>query len=162
MNDVREFCQAEYPRLVGILHAQCGDRGTAEELAQETLVRVWANWAKVSTMESPRAWAHRVALNLATSWFRSRAAQRRALARLDARPIELPNTSPDSTAGDDVRRILVEVPERQRTALVLRYYADLSVGEVAIAMGCQPGTVKSLTSQAIARLRARGLEVEGD
>ena len=55
------------------------------------------------------------------------------------------------TSGDSVERFAL--PLRQRTALVLRYYSDLSVQETADVMGCAPGTVKSLTSQALAALR---------
>ncbi|MHB8467474.1 MAG: RNA polymerase sigma factor, partial [Acidimicrobiales bacterium] len=81
--DLVTFCREEWPRLVGALALYCGDRDTAEELAQEALVRVWRHWPNVREAASPRAWAHRVAINLANSWFRATLARRRAMSRLD-------------------------------------------------------------------------------
>ena len=60
-----EFCRAEWPRLVGSLSLDVGSRELAEDLAQETLVRVCAHWRRVRRADSPSGWAHRVAFNLA-------------------------------------------------------------------------------------------------
>jgi RNA polymerase sigma-70 factor (ECF subfamily) len=105
-------------------------------------------------MDAPEAWAFRVAVNLATSRWRRVAAERRATATLRSRATE------DASNGDAadalaVREAVAALPSRQRLALVLRYYADLSVADAADALRCRPGTVKALTSQAIAGLRAR-------
>lgn len=70
----------------------------------------------------------------------------------DARPTDPPG--PDLAQASAIRQAVAALPRRQRTALVLRYYADLPVGEVAALMGCGPGTVKSLTNRAISALRA--------
>lgn len=80
-DDLSAFCQREHPRLVGALSLYCGDALLAQELAQEALVRVCQRWEQVHAKGSPQAWAHRVALNLAHSWYRRRSAERRALAR---------------------------------------------------------------------------------
>lgn len=149
------FCRAEHARLVGALTLQVGDRAVAEELAQETLIRACQHWERVSQMASPRAWLHRVARNLARSWWRRRGAERRARARHDARPVD----QRDSTDGSDrlaMRAAVRALPDRQRTALVLRYYADLPGAEVADLMGCAEATVRALTYQAIAHLRRHG------
>jgi RNA polymerase sigma-70 factor (ECF subfamily) len=146
------FCRREHPRLVGALTLQTGDRGAAEELAQETLIRACQHWPKVSQMAAPRAWLHKVALNQARSWGRRRAAERRARARHDARPVEHRDTT-ESADRLAVRAALRDLPERQRMAVVLRYYADLPAAEVASVMGCSEGTVRALTHQAITRLR---------
>ena len=155
MDDASAFCRAMHPRLVGALALHCGDRDVAEELSQETLARVWERWSTVRTMESPEAWALRVGFNLAASRFRRRAAERRARARLG--PVD--ERVADESAALEVREAVASLPPRQRAALVLRYFADLPVDETAEILGCAPGTVKSLTSQAIASLRAR-FEVE--
>src|SRR4051812_32240 len=76
------FLEAEYPRLVGTLSLYCGNAESAEELAQEALARVCRDWAKVRKMNAPGAWAHRVAMNLAASHFRRRAATKRVIDRL--------------------------------------------------------------------------------
>jgi RNA polymerase sigma-70 factor (sigma-E family) len=153
-DDVERFCAQLHPRLLRSLALQCGDLHVAEELAQETLARVWLHWSKVRGMDAPEAWAFRVAVNLATSRWRRVAAERRATATLRSRATE------DASNGDAadalaVREAVAALPSRQRLALVLRYYADLSVADAADALRCRPGTVKALTSQAIAGLRAR-------
>lgn len=145
-----EFCRREYPRLVGSLSLYCRDPNLAEELAQDTLVRVCRDWARVRDMAAPGAWAHRVAINLANSWFRRLAAERRATRRLS-----VPSSYTDPDAGDitDVRKAIHDLPERQRMAIVLRYYADLPVAQVAQIMKCAQGTVRAHTSRALVTLR---------
>jgi RNA polymerase sigma-70 factor (sigma-E family) len=152
---VVQFCRAMNPRLVGALALHCGDAGIAEELTQETLARVWERWPAVREMPAPEAWTFRVAFNLTASRFRRVAAERRARARLHAE--EVPASPREADAADvvAVREAVAALPDRQRAAIVLRYFADLSVEATANALGCRPGTVKSLTSQAIARLRER-------
>ena len=78
MTDFDDFCSAEFPRLIGTLTLFCGDQGVAEELAQETLVRAYQHWKRVQRLDNPGAWANRVAINLATSYFRRKRAERRA------------------------------------------------------------------------------------
>jgi RNA polymerase sigma-70 factor (sigma-E family) len=155
------FCHRVRPRLVGMLSLLCGDGDTAEELAQETLARVWLRWSRVRELDEPlaTAWTYRVGVNLANSWLRRRIAERRARARLDARATDA-HLDPDPADAVTIRRAVAALPRRQRTALVLRYYADLPVAEVAALMGCAPGTVKSLTSKALTALRRiEGMQV---
>jgi RNA polymerase sigma-70 factor (sigma-E family) len=149
-----EFCHRLRPRLVGTLSLLCGSAGVAEELTQEALARTWSNWPRVRELGEPAAsaWAHRVALNLARSWIRRQMAERRALARLGTDTAE--HHDPDMADAITIRRKVSALPRRQRTALVLRYYTDLPIAEVAELMGCAPGTVKSLTSKAIYTLRS--------
>lgn len=153
LGECEQFLQAQYPRLVGGLTLHCGDAALAEEMAQEALTRVWDHWDDVRSHPSPQAWVWRVALNLTTSWFRRRAAERRATQRVGASPDEV-------QVGDTADRLAVrdairQLPDRQRAVVVLRFYDDLSVAEAATAMGCAPGTVKSLTHHAINSLRER-------
>jgi RNA polymerase sigma-70 factor (sigma-E family) len=151
--ECEEFMKAHFPRLVGGLTLHCGDAALAEEVAQETLIRVWDHWDDVRHCESPQAWAWRVALNLTSSWFRRRAAERRAAHRMGAAPEEAATS--DTADRLVVREALRHLPPRQRAALVLRYYDQLTVAESATAMRCAPGTVKSLTHHAITALRDR-------
>jgi RNA polymerase sigma factor (sigma-70 family) len=139
---------------VGTLGLLYGDRDVAEELTQETMARIWVNWPKIRDLSDQRAaaWAYRVALNLARSWLRRKAAERRALARLATSANEQ-DTNQFTAEAITIRRAVATLPRRQRVVLVLRYYADLPVIDVAHLMGCAPGTVKSLTSQAVSALR---------
>jgi len=154
--DLVAFCRAQWPPLVRALTLYCGDRGVAEELAQEALVRVWRHWATVRDAASPEAWTHRTAFNLASSWYRSRRARQRALDRLGRSRDVVGGDAADALA---VRAAVARLPTRQRRALILRYFVDLPVRDVAAAMDCREGTVKALTSQAIAALRVAGLDV---
>jgi RNA polymerase sigma-70 factor (sigma-E family) len=149
--EVAAFCRREHRRLVGLLALYVGDRAVAEELAQETLVRVCERWPQVRTMSSPSGWASRVALNLASSRWRRAGAERRAHIRHGA-PTDAVHDV-DTAATLAVRSAVAALPPRQKQALVLRYYADLSIAEVADAMRCPVGTVKSLLSRATATLR---------
>jgi RNA polymerase sigma-70 factor (ECF subfamily) len=155
------FCDRVRSRLVGTLSLLCGDGDAAEELAQETLARVWLGWSRVRALGEPLAtvWTYRVAINLANSWLRRRMAERRARARLAVGAAGA-HLDPDPADAVAVRRVVAALPRRQRTAVVLRYYADLPVAEVAALMGCAPGTVKSLTSKALTALRrVQGVQV---
>jgi RNA polymerase sigma-70 factor (sigma-E family) len=153
------FCARVRPNLVGALALHCGDRGVAEEVAQDALARTWERWTKVQRMPNPTAWTYRVAFNLATSWFRRRAAETRARQR--DQPVE--PAPRDHAQAVAVRAAVAALPPRRRTAVVLRYYLDLSVADTAEVMGCSPGTVKALCAQATATLRSHPLltEVEG-
>lgn len=133
-----------------------GDAHLAEELAQETVARICRDWPRVKAMDAPGAWAHRVAMNLARSHFRRRKLVRRSQARLR------PDLEPSDTTGAVVvsvalRDAVASLPERQRMAIVLRYFADLSVRDAGQVMGCPQGTIKTLTRQGITRLRSMGL-----
>jgi RNA polymerase sigma-70 factor (sigma-E family) len=150
VESVDEFCRAMWPVLAGSLGLYCHDIGVGEELAQEALARAWARWDRVSTLESPEGWVYRVGLNLARSRFRRGQAERRALQRLGPANQEHVLASAEVIA---VRDAVTSLPDRQRAAIVLRYFADLPVATVAEAMDCAQGTVRSLTSQAIDRLR---------
>lgn len=151
-----EFCRALRPRLLGALSVQCGHH-VAEELTQETLARVYDRWELVREMDSPQAWAYRVAFNLSRSTLRRRIAERRALLRYGARPAAA-STGLDRADVIALREAIVRLPPRQRTALVLRYYSDLSVEEVAVVMHCARSTVRAHTRDAIASLRTCSLD----
>ena len=151
--ELEQFCREEHPRLVRWLTLHVGDQAVAEELAQDAIARVCEHWARVHQMANRRAWLNRVAVNLATSWFRRRAAERRARSRhgpgaTTAQPV-------DAASAVVLRQAISRLPARQRTALVLRHVVDLPVAEVADVMGCAAGTVKALTHQAITTLRSQ-------
>jgi len=145
-----EFCRSAYARLIPVLVLECHDRAVAEDLAQETLVRVWERWPVVAQTDSPMAWAYKVALNLARSWGRRRSVARRAFPRM---AVEAGADPYDHAEGSAVRAAVAALPSRQRAAIVLRYFGDLDVATVAGLLGCSQGTVKALTSQGINHLR---------
>jgi RNA polymerase sigma factor (sigma-70 family) len=140
-----------HPSIYGALVLYCGSPELAEDLTHETLLRVWREWSSVSMMEHPDRWALRVAFNLAKSRFRRlRIARRAAAAAQGQTP-----TDRDPTDAIAVRAAVATLPPRQRATVVLRYFNDLSVSDTAVILGCVEGTVKALTSQAVANLRLR-------
>lgn len=146
------LCRDEHPRLVGLLALYVGSRPVAEDLAQEALIRLHQHWPRVRAMPSPRNWLIGVALNLARSWWRRRYAEHRANRRFQSgRPTTTAASEPADVLA--IRAAVALLQPRQRAALVLRYYAGLSVAETAEQLDCAEGTVKSLTHKAIANLR---------
>ena len=141
------FFEWWYDRLVGTLWLYCGDRVVAEDCAQEALVRVARDWERVRVMASPGGWVHRVGFNLVSSHFRRRRIERRAAARLRV-------VSPAVDDGQQVvdalvvQRAVASLSPRQRQAVILYYFADLPVTEVAEVMEAPANSVKSWLSRA--------------
>lgn len=146
------FCEHEYGRLVGMLSLYCADRHLAEELAQDTLIRVINKWPAVRRMDCPPAWAYRVAINLANSHLRRRLAERRATRRMATRSTTTA-PDPDTPTAIAVRTAVAALPRRERAVIVLRFFADLPVRQVSHLLGYPEGTVKTLTARALASLR---------
>ena len=146
-----DFCVAHRARLTGMLGLYCGEPAVGEEIAQEALARAWARWPKVSRLDDPVSWVYRVAINLSNSHFRRKSVERRAHARLAA---DGETVVADETAtAVAIRAAISQLPRRKRTALVLRYFADLSYAEIAEVMDAAESTVKSLARRAVMDLR---------
>jgi RNA polymerase sigma factor (sigma-70 family) len=150
------FCGRVRPRLVGALILYCGDAAVAEELAQDALLRAWTRWRHI---DDPEPWTYRVAFNLARSRFRRLAAERRAHQRVG---VDQAYALPDVASAVVLRAAVAQLPDRQRAALVARFYLGLDVAGAAAALSCAPGTVKALTHQAVERLRTVLSVEEGD
>lgn len=150
--DLAAWCRSAYPRLVGLIDVYCGDLQVAEDVAQETLLKVCRDWRRVRRMNSPTSWANRVAINLANTHFRRRGAERRAYSRSQPIPGD-DRHHVDQGEAVAVRAAVSRLPRRQRAVLVLRFYAGHSVGETAELLGLPTGTVKSLSHRAMGALR---------
>jgi RNA polymerase sigma-70 factor (sigma-E family) len=129
-----------------------GDRGDAEDVAQEALARTHLRWARLS--DRPEGWVVTVATNLSIDRHRRRS----RAARSDAEPLTL--VDPHLAERLDLAKALRRLPRRQREVVVLRYLADWSELDVAEALGCSPGSVKSHASRGLNSLR-RHLDVNG-
>jgi RNA polymerase sigma-70 factor (sigma-E family) len=144
-----EFVQASWPRLYRTAVLILGDREGAEDLVQTALAKTYAHWHRIRDLGAAHAYARTTLVNTAASWFR-RKGWRNELAT-DVLP-EVAEVAHDSQRVDLMAALRALTP-RQRTVVVLRYFEDLSVAETATAMSCAEGTVKSQTSDALARLR---------
>ena len=145
------MCEVMYPRLRGFLTLHTGDRHLAEELAQDALVRLCRDWNRVQRMANKEAWLYRVAANLANSFFRRRAAETRARRRLEEGITE--SIVPEPSEVLALKEALAGLPARQRTVLVMHFYAGMKYAEVAEALDMPESTCKSLARRGLQRLR---------
>lgn len=151
----------QHPRLVSALTVMAGDVSVAAEVVDEAFVRAYERWGRLNGIESPTGWAFRTALNAL------RRRQRRAAleARLHYRWVAgggpgRTSPSPPADWSVEVWDAMARLPARERTAIALRYVADLSTDEIACAMQIAPGTVGS-TLHAARRSLARALDPDG-
>lgn len=154
--DIDEFCEFVASRsaaLVRLAYMLVGDRDLAQDLVQESLVRVYVAWPRLRDVANAEAYTRRVITTTATSWRRRRS--------FHERPVEVLREPPGADPADDLVvhealwMHLLQLPPRQRAAIVLRHYADLSEAQTAEAMGCSIGAVKSSTSIGLKHLRER-------
>jgi RNA polymerase sigma-70 factor (sigma-E family) len=129
-----------------------GLREEAADVAQEACARAFARWSKVAGCASPEGWAAHVAGNLAIDHWRKRQTVDKYAGEFAPAPTRFDD------ARVDLHRALATLPRRQRQVVVLRFIADLSEADVAAALGCSLGTVKSHASRGLAQLR----EILGD
>jgi RNA polymerase sigma factor (sigma-70 family) len=135
--------RSHWPGLVRLGHLLTGSRAAGEDLAQEAFVGLLRRTAPV---DDPGAYLRRSVVNAALTARARRAREQRFAAGLREDVVLPPEV-------DETWRALSRLPARQRAVLVLRYYEDLSESDIAAALGCRPGTVKSLASRGLARLR---------
>lgn len=143
-----ELFAALYPRLAGWCRRLVDDDETAHEIASEAFTRLWSRW---SSVEEPRPYLYTSAANIVKNHWRSRDRERRAVQRLGSAPVQ---DVPPADQGTEIRDLVEALPERLRVPVLLRYYADLPVAEIARTLHRRPGTVKSDLHKARERLRA--------
>jgi RNA polymerase sigma-70 factor (sigma-E family) len=146
---VYELYRAHYPSLVRMAALLVGDLAAAEQVVQDSLVAMHANWRWLKRSDKALAFVRRGVINRSRSALRHRGVDER-----DAGPplSQVRGAAPDAEAQllcAPVVAALGRLSRRQREALVLRYYADLSEAEAASAMGISPGAVKSHTARAM-------------
>ena len=147
--DFASFYAATWMRLLRTTYAITGDVQLAEDALQTGFAHAFASWARVSDADDPVAYVRRIAVNAALGQ------RRRAFTRREVTAAVVPEASVPARVGHDseIWRVVQSLPPRQRAVVVLRYYEDLSEQQIADAMGCRPGTVKSQASAALATLR---------
>ena len=143
----RMVFEAEYPRLAAWCTALAGDPAVGEEIAAEAFSRLLARWSQV---EQPRGFLYKIATNALNDMWRRQTRRRRMLGLLAA-------STPDVQPAPDtsVRDLIARLPERQRIAVLLHYYAELPLREVAAHMNKPEGTVRRWVAEARVTLRAQ-------
>src|SRR5437763_13372360 len=127
------FFLAEHGSVLRTVQLILGDRQAAEDATQEAFYRLLVHWRKVSQYERPGAWVRRVAIRIAM--------RTRRRERFDE--VELSGHEVESASRVDVQRALRALSAAQRAAVVLFYYEDCPVGEVATLMEISEGAVKT-------------------
>ncbi|EIV91707.1 SigE family RNA polymerase sigma factor [Frankia sp. QA3] len=145
-----EFVAHSGDRLLRSAVLLVGDRAAAEDLLQGALERTYRHWPRVSAGQ-PEAYVRRALVNAAASRWRRRI--REVPWEADT-AVGQPDPADRLVQRDGLIRALLTLPVRQRAVLVLRYLDDLPEAEVAAALGCSVGSVKSQASRGLARLRA--------
>jgi RNA polymerase sigma-70 factor (sigma-E family) len=139
-----------------------GEPGEAEDLLQATLVKAYIHWARVARAESPEAYVRRMLVNTFIST-RRRGVWRRERGRGEPPEVAVPNHADAALERMNLWSFIRVLPPRQRAVIVLRFYEDMSERQIAEALGCSQGTVKSQASDALRTLRARiGAEPESE
>ena len=143
---------AHHTSLVRLAYLLCGDQQRAEDAVGDAFVRVFRRM-QAGRITEPGAYLRRAVVNEVNSRFRRLGLERREAARSWGDERGARATDDQVADADLVLGSLATLPARQRTALVLRYYADLSEADIAAAMDINVGTVKSTLSRGLAKLR---------
>jgi RNA polymerase sigma factor (sigma-70 family) len=159
------FVTAWWPlqdRLFRIALLIARDRSDAEDAVSDAMAATYAPW-KAGRVRALDAYARRAVVNCLTSKGRRRVTADRHRQRRTGDERGFREVADHVVDRDLVREALLELPAKQRAIVVLRYYAQLSVGETASTLGIAEGTVKSQTHDALRALRVRlGPTREGD
>ena len=133
-----------------------GDHGLAEDLLQEALTKTYVAWPRLRDVGNAEAYTRKAITTTAISWWRRKSWQAEK-PRDDLPELASRGESPDQALAerDWLWAELQKLPPKQRAAIVLRYYEDLTEAQTAAALGCSVGTVKSQVSTGLKRLRDR-------
>jgi RNA polymerase sigma-70 factor (sigma-E family) len=153
-----EFAAVRLPALLRYAHMLTGDPHEAQDLVQDTLVRVQLKWWRVRRADRPELYVRRMLTNVYLGWRRHARWKRDVLTGDPATAGGGPAT-PDPAARtverDEMWLLLAGLPRQQRAVLVLRYYEGLTDDDIAEVLGCAVGTVRGYASRALATLRER-------
>jgi RNA polymerase sigma-70 factor (sigma-E family) len=144
------------PEGIRLAFLLTGDWALAEDLVQEAFARLVGRLRHMRDPAAFGAYLRRTIVNLATSHFRHRRVERTYLEREAA--LAHRDSNPNEALDEAMHAVLLRLPQRQRAAVVLRFYEDLSDVQTAEILRCSAGTVRSLVSRAMKTLRE---ELEG-
>ena len=151
-DDFRAFVVARTPALSRTAYLLTGDAHLAEDLVQTALFKAARRWERIQG--SPEAYVRRILYTQNVSWWRSRRVPETSLGSYD-----VPAAAADADLRLTLEQALGRLTTRQRTVLVLRYFEDLTEVQTGAVLGIGAGTVKSITRQALARLRTLSPEL---
>lgn len=132
-----DFYREEFPAMVALASTLVGR--SAEDVAQEAMIRAHTKWDSISTYDNPGTWVRRVTINLATSTLRRRATRVRKAAHLLH---GIPTVTWETSLDDDLLEAVASLPRNQKAAVVLHYLEDRPVSHIADILDCAPSTAK--------------------
>ena len=148
-----EFMSARSASLFRTAYLIVGDHQLAQDLLQESLIKTYIAWSRLRDVSNAEAYTRKAIVTTAISWRRRRSFHERPT---DLQPdTAVPDPGEAVTIHSSMVTQLRTLPPRQRAAIVLRYYEDLSEAQTAEVMGCSVGAVKSHVSTGLRRLRDR-------
>jgi RNA polymerase sigma-70 factor (sigma-E family) len=150
--DFTDFVAHRAPELLRTAYLLCGgDRGAAEDLLQDVLERAYPRWRRIKGR--PESYLRAALANAAANRWRNRSRRVSEVSLDEATAATRTGHEQQVIDHDQVVRALHQLPPRMRAVLVLRFFDDMSEADVAKALRCSTGTVKSQTSRGLARLR---------
>lgn len=159
---VADLFDRHYASLCRLAYVIIGDEQRAEDLVSDAFVRVFTGWWRVSDPGRAHAYLRSTTVNLARSAVRRSSVERRVTQLVGRRePTATPGADDRNPMAAVVWRAVLALPARQRAAVVLRYYEDLSDEVIAETLRCSTGTVRSQLFKARASL-SRALSIELD
>jgi RNA polymerase sigma-70 factor (sigma-E family) len=157
-----EFAEDRLAAVLAFATVLTGQRAAAEDLVQDVLIRAYARWDRVGSMDRPDLYVRKMVLNEFLSWRRRSWRLIPAGSGQDLARPELASTPDHADRHAEQAAMLAEIaklPKRQRAVLALRYYEDRSDADIAQLLGCAPSTVRAYASRALATLR---VEIQAD
>lgn len=154
-NGLADLYERHAPAAGRLAYLLTGNRALAEDLVQEAFVRMVGRFRHLRVPDAFEAYLRRTIVNLHTSNLRRRRVERAYLERERSAARSQTAVMPDVGVREQLWRAMLSLPARQRVAVVLRYYEDLSERETADSLRCSVPAVKSLTARAMETLRAR-------
>ncbi len=162
-DEFEAFVVASQASLRRTAYLMCGDWSMASDHVQEALIKVYRHWPRLQHLAAVQAYARRTVVNTVIDAQRRRSSTELPVAEvLDIGGRAVRDHSGPTADRDLLNQCLAQLPARQRACVVLRYYEDLPVAEVADILGIGQGTVKSSTSRGIAALQTIWADASGD
>lgn len=148
-DEFREYVMTRGAALLRVAHQLTGNPCDAEDLLQAALAKTYVAWDRIQDRSSLDGYVRRAMVNINISWWRRRKIEEYPSEALP----EVPVQHDPRHRYEELELALDRLPARQRTAIVLRYYEDMTEPEIAKKLGISVGTVKSTVSRGMAKLR---------
>jgi RNA polymerase sigma-70 factor (sigma-E family) len=150
---IAELYALHAPKAGRLAYLLTGNKELAEDLVQDAFVRVAGRFGGLRSSESFEAYLRKTIVNLSRGYWRRQSIERRYLRSQGRRGALVSSEFPDVASHRAIVQALASLTDRQRAAIVLRYYEDLTEQQTADVIGCSLGTVKSLVSRGMTTLR---------